>query len=138
MKNVSDIMTRKVYSVDESTSIRDVHKLMNQQCIQHVIVTGKNQMLTGIISDRDVKKYISPFVGSARETPQDKATLNLKAISIMAKQVTTIHPEDSLKVCTETMLTKNIHALPVTEKKTDRLLGVVTTTDLLKVFLSML
>ncbi|MCB9229205.1 MAG: CBS domain-containing protein [Deltaproteobacteria bacterium] len=138
LKFVSDVMTRKLYTVTPDADIKSIHEIMQKKCVQHLLVSGKSGELLGMISDRDIKKYISPFVGSGAETSKDRATLNLRAATIMAKNIIVAHPEDSLKHCTETMLSKSIHALPIVEKQGDRLVGLVTTTDLLRVLLSIL
>jgi hypothetical protein len=49
---------------------------------------------------------------------------------VMAKRLVTIAPETTIKEAAEILATKEFHALPVVEG--DLLVGIVTTTDLIK------
>ena len=95
--------------------------------------TGK---LIGLISDRDVKKFMSPFIGSQRETAQDKATLDIQIGKVMVKSLITVKPDEEIKSAIEKMLPKKLGCIPVVEDD-GRLVGIVTTIDLIKLLLSM-
>lgn len=132
MKKVSDIMTKSLVTVSKDETLEVASKLMSEKGISHLLVIAPDSSLLGIISDRDTKKFISPFVGSGRETPQDKATLSIKVERIMKTDVITVSPDDTVKLCIEKMLTKAIHAVPVVEGSSRRLRGIVTTTNIMK------
>lgn len=55
---VSDIMTPIIFSVDESSSIKQVAELMMQEHLHRVFVKNKN-ILTGIITTYDLLRVIA-------------------------------------------------------------------------------
>mgnify|MGYP000061852150 FL=1 len=55
---VSDIMTPIIFSVDESSSIKEVAELMMKEQLHRVFVKDKN-ILTGIITTYDLLKVIA-------------------------------------------------------------------------------
>lgn len=118
-------------------NLGEINKIMTDAKIHHLLVVDDSGKLIGVVSDRDIKKFISPFVGSKRETTQDKATLLIKVENVMIKNVITCRPDDSIKAVVEMMLQKTIHSTPVVDDS-GKLVGVVTSTDLLKLFLTSL
>jgi acetoin utilization protein AcuB len=132
MKKISDIMTKSLVTVGREETIEVANQIMTEKRINHILVVSPDGTLLGIVTDRDTKKFISPFVGSGRETPQDKATLAIKVEKIMKQDMVKVGPDDPIKLCIEKMLTKAIHAVPVVEADSKRLKGIVTTTNIMK------
>jgi CBS domain-containing protein len=136
-KKVSEIMSRRLETLGVDATLHDAHKTMREKSIRHLPVvepgTGK---LIGLISDRDVKKFMSPFIGSQRETAQDKATLDIQIGKVMVKNLITVKPDEDIKSAIEKMLPKKLGCLPVVEDD-GRLVGIITTIDLIKLLLSM-
>ena len=52
---------------------------------------------------------------------------------LMRNKLTTVHPENSIKEVAEIFVESEYHSLPVVNG--DRLVGIVTTTDLIKYLL---
>ena len=134
---VSDIMSKNLKKAHSKQTLGEVNQMMAESKIHHLLVVDDADKLIGVVSDRDIKKFISPFVGSKRETEQDKATLLIKVENIMVKNVITCRPEDTIKTIVELMLQKIIHSTPVVDDS-GKLVGLVTSTDLLKLFLTSL
>ena len=137
MKTAAEIMTKNVVTVKQDTSLQDALKMMDEQKISHLVVVDDDRKVIGIFSDRDVKKLVSPFAGSSRETDQDRATLKIKAAQLMKSPIIAVKPDDSIKTCAEKMLQKSIHAVPVIEENAE-VKGIVSSSDLLKVLIGML
>ncbi len=55
---VEDIMTRKVFTVDEETSVEDIATLMIEKGISRVPVVREGQ-LVGIVTRRDIVKFLA-------------------------------------------------------------------------------
>ena len=51
----------------------------------------------GVISDRDLLKALSPYIGTATETSRDVATLNKRAHQIMSRKPITIGPQAGIE-----------------------------------------
>ncbi|KPK14293.1 MAG: hypothetical protein AMK69_29165 [Nitrospira bacterium SG8_3] len=114
--NVESIMTRKV-----------VVKL------HHLLVVG-NQGLLGVISDRDLLKALSPFVGALDEHPRDLAILNKKAHQIMSREPVAVDKETSVEEAANLLLSENVSCLPVTSPEGD-VEGILTWKDIFKAYL---
>lgn len=133
----SDIMSSNLKKIKGSATINDAHKMMMSLNIHHLLVVNDKDVLVGIVSDRDIKRMLSPFIGSKYESPQDKATLLVKVEGIMSKNVEKCTSEAPLKNCVEMMLQKVIHSVPIVNNE-EKLVGIVTATDVLKKFLGYL
>src|SRR5215470_9586178 len=129
---VKDIMQRDVVTVTPETRLTQVRRLLQPRGFRHVPVVD-NGALVGIISDRDVKQAVVSLVGSG-STGQalEQARERLTAAEIMRRAVTTAAPMFAVEEAARLMTTQKISALPVTEG--DRLVGIVTETDVLDLF----
>ena len=137
MKTTEEIMSGNLLTAPVSATLEKAHQLMEEKQTHHILITDNEQRLVGILSDRDIKKFASPFAGSELETSQDKATFSLSVERIMSKNPATISPQESVKACIEKMLENSIHSLPVLDD--DRmLLGIVTSTDIFKYVLTLI
>jgi signal-transduction protein with cAMP-binding, CBS, and nucleotidyltransferase domain len=117
---VKDVMINDLATLDISTSIRDAAKLMDEKEIGCIIVT-KNQLPIGILTERDFVKRIA-----AKEKP-----LTTSLEEVMSTPLIEIDPNETVWEAAQIMKTKNIHKLPV--KKDNKIIGIVTTTDLVKI-----
>ena len=134
-KRAADFMVRQTHTIDSNASLIDAHNQMQAFRIHHLLVVDKAGLLLGILSDRDVKKFSSPFAGSPIESDRDRATMKITVSRFASKDVFTCRPNDPLKKCIEIMLQKSVHAIPVVDES-NRLLGIVTATDMLKLLLN--
>jgi acetoin utilization protein AcuB len=136
-KKVSDIMSKRLEVLSTDETLKDAHKIMREKSIRHLpVVERATNKLLGLISDRDIKKFMSPFIGSQRETAQDRATLDIEVGKVMCKTLITVGPDEELKSAIEKMLPKKLGCLPVVDAD-GRIVGIVSTIDMLKLLLSM-
>lgn len=117
---VKDVMIDDLATLDISTSIRDAAKLMDEKDIGCIIVT-KNQSPVGILTERDFVKRIT-----AKEKP-----LSTVIGEVMSSPLIEIDPNETVWEAAQIMKINNIHKLPV--KKDNQIIGIVTTTDLVKI-----
>ena len=93
--------------------------------------------LIGVLSDRDLLKHISPFVGqNMMERPQDRRTLNLRVHQIMSRRLHTVGPEVSVQVAADRMIAAGVSCLPVVGPDGSAL-GIVTWKDLLAAYVAL-
>ncbi|GAB1422565.1 hypothetical protein MASR2M15_28000 [Anaerolineales bacterium] len=128
-------MSYKVACVQLDTSLKQAREIMANHQVTHLPVLDEKGQLAGIISDRDCKMAMnSPFI--MRERWQDEELdQHLKIESIAIEEPLTIGPDENLKVAIEYMLKEHIGCLPVLES--EKLIGIITRTDILKAFLSL-
>jgi len=133
-----DVMARNLKTVRKDLSVRDAYDLMEKEQVRHLIITDlSSNTLIGIVSDRDLKRIISPFAGTKAETDRDRATVELPLEKIMRREVITVKPDDPLKLVVDKILKHTISAVPVVAAD-KKVLGIVSTTDLLRVMLGLL
>jgi acetoin utilization protein AcuB len=129
---VKDIMQADVVTVTPDTRLPQVLRLLQPRGFRHVPVTDRGA-LVGIISDRDLKQAMASLAGSgAGGVALESARERLTAAEIMVRTVATIGPMFPAEEAARLMVTRKISALPVTEG--DRLVGIVTETDVLQLF----
>ncbi len=130
---IGRIMTTRVVTIEMDDSLEVVRDLFKKVRFHHLLVVD-NQKLVGIISDRDMLKAVSPFVGTMSETTRDRATLNKRAHQIMSHHPVTVRSSCSLQEAAQLMLARGVSCLPVTTMNGE-VLGIVTWKDVLRAIL---
>jgi len=130
---IGKIMTVRVITIEMDDSLEVVRDIFKKVRFHHLLVVD-NEKLVGIISDRDVLKAVSPYVGTMSETTRDQATLNKRAHQIMSHHPVTIRPSCPLQEAAELMLARGVSCLPVTTIDGE-VLGLVTWKDVLRAIL---
>lgn len=130
---VSSIMTSQVVSLDINTPLREVVNTMKQHKFRHIPVS-KSGELVGIISKSDVNRltFSSMFEGQAEA---DEAVLEMLTLEqVMTAHPRTVHADAPIKELAEIFSKEEFHALPVINE-TGKLVGIVTTTDVIRFML---
>ena len=114
---VKDIMTKAIISVDSSTTVFQVAKMMEQGGIGAVLVK-KDGTTSGIITDRDYAIKIAV----------DKLPMDTSVEKVASFPLVTIPQNDSIIVAASLMSSKKIRKLAVVED--GNVIGIITSTDL--------
>ena len=128
---VRDIMQSHPVSATLETRLPDLVRVLQRRGFRHLPVLHDGR-LVGIISDRDVKRTMTSAALATEGHARDLLLDGLTAGQIMSRRVWTIGPTSGVEEAAWIMATQRISALPVTEG--DRLLGIVTETDILALF----
>lgn len=88
-----------------------------------------------MLSDRDIIRAISPFLGTIVEQARDAHTLLRPVIQIATFHPVTVHRSASIYEATALLLDRGISCLPVVDDA-GRIVGIVTSTDLMRGMLS--
>ena len=114
---VKEIMTRVLISVDPSTTVYQVAKMMEQGGLGAIIVKEDN-IPKGIITDRDfaIKIAINKY---SLDTPVHK---------VASYPLQTINSNESILVAADIMSTKKIRKLVVVDD--GKVVGIITSTDI--------
>ena len=132
---VKDLMTAKVFTVTPNDLIDRVFFLIHYEKLRHLPVVEKGKVV-GIISDRDMYKALGPKSNSkVIEANSDNTELHVvvkKVRHIMKRGIITVTPTTLASEAASLMTEHRIGALPVIEK--EKLVGILTSTDILKVF----
>tara|TARA_R110000850_G_scaffold41434_1_gene106211 strand:- start:112898 stop:113323 length:426 start_codon:yes stop_codon:yes gene_type:complete len=126
---VSTIMTKNVVKLNLQDDLTKAESLFKKNKIRHIPVVNGSKII-GMLSYTDLLRI--SFVDAVDEDELIDATVyNMFTVEqVMAKNLVTISPETTIKEAAEILSNKEFHALPVCEG--DLLVGIVTTTDLIK------
>lgn len=116
---VSDIMKKQVISIDSSLTVQDAAKMMADSKVGCLVVIDKNRPV-GILTERD-------FVTKVALLEKSPA---IQVGEIMTSPLVTISPKETAVKLADLMKDRKIHKVPVTDG--DRLVGIVTATDLIR------
>jgi acetoin utilization protein AcuB len=115
---VAEIMTREVQTVPPEMSAAEAWDLMRRRQIHHLVVTAGSEVM-GVLSDRDAGGRRGAIV-RARSRVAD----------LMTTAVVTAAPDMTVRKIANLMRGRTIGCVPVTDR--ERLVGIVTTSDLLE------
>lgn len=130
---VSVIMTKNVHTVNLSDELADVVQTLKKHKIRHIpVVDGKD--VVGIISRTDINRLT---FGSLFENQDgaDEAILSMLSVSqVMSSNPRLVQATTTIREVAEIFANEEFHALPVTDDQ-GKLVGIVTTTDIIKYLL---
>ena len=126
---VRDVMTPDPITVQPDDTLLTAQERMAECACRRLPVVDQDRRLVGIITDRDVRLALnSPLV--LRERWQDDMLVTQTTVEIcMTADPLTIAPDAPLELVVDALLKRKISGLPVVEG--DRLVGIITVTDLL-------
>ncbi|MFI7355323.1 CBS domain-containing protein [Streptomyces avidinii] len=129
---VADLMTDEVVSVAPGTAFKDVAKLLAQYDISGVPVLDDEDRVVGVVSLTDLLAHTLPGHHSSEQgiTAAGPPT----AGDLMSVPAVTVHAEETVADAARLMTRRSIERLPVVDVE-DRLVGIVTRRDLLRMFL---
>jgi len=123
MKNVRDVLNRKavaVFAVTPNTTVFEALEMMMDKNISALLVMDNN-VLKGIITERDYARKIVLKGKSSRDTPVSE---------IMTANLITVSPTDSIDYCMNVITERHIRHLPVVENNT--VCGMISIGDVVK------
>lgn len=126
---IQSLMTRKVVTVSMDDTIEEARRIFERHGFHHLIVE-ENAQIVGVISDRDLLKNLSPFIGRVDERPRDSALLRRHIHQVMTRDLVYVGPETSVLDAALLMLSEKVSCLPVVDGCM-RCVGIVTSRDLL-------
>lgn len=132
---VKNYMTTKLTTITTDTKLSEARKIFVEQEIHHLPVVQGDQELIGLLSYNDLLRVDSGTLYNQDQKQADALIDNMCSVSeAMTKEVTTLNTNETIKNATETLAKGGFHSLPVLEN--NKVVGMVTSTDLLRYFLS--
>ena len=126
MTTAQDIMSKKVVAVESNSTVSDIAKLMDKNKVSSIIIT-KDEKPVGIITERDMVSKI---------TAQNKKPSEVRTVEIMASPLVVVSALTPVDEVVEKMILNKIRRIVVLNGT--ETLGIITVTDFMKHFHSML
>jgi CBS domain-containing protein len=140
-KHVSDVMTRKVITLKDTTPIAEAWETMLKHLLKALPVLNKDGKVVGILTDEDLldragleqhlsiaerldEKILQSELNGLRSSP-------LKVADVMTSPAITIREDEPLSVAVARMAEHGIKRLPVLDEQ-GKLIGVLSRVDVLK------
>lgn len=147
LKKASEVMNKKVRTVNRALSLRELSQLLLEEKISGVPVVDKNGVLIGMVTETDILNielepemplYFDPlftfgYFEFVRKYESDiKDYMDTKTVGdVMKRRVLSVKEDDTTDLVTQIMVSKNINRLPVVDKE-GRVVGIITRSDLLR------
>jgi len=128
---VRDYMTEDVVFANLRDGLHQTLTRMRERGIRHMPVIGDDGALTGIVSDRDLRRpdFVDPDTNLTRPFALDNSVTVAHA---MTRDPSTVAPDAPLRVALDLFIERHFGALPVV---TDgEVVGILSTVDLLRAF----
>jgi len=128
---IAKIMTTDLITLSFSDTLYTAEKRMKVNHIRHIPVVEGDKLM-GLLSMSDLKR-ISFIDAYSKEGTEDTPVYNMLSINdIMIKNPITATSDTSILEVSKLLISKEFHSLPVVDH--GKLVGIVTTTDILVFF----
>lgn len=133
-KPVSNIMTTSLISLDLNThNLKDAESLFRKHNIRHLPVID-HHVLVGIISQTDIQRLSFADNFGEEEHDIDTAIYEMLTLSqVMVRKPITVTEKQTIGEVAKIFTMGDFHALPVVRNQ--KIVGIVTTTDIIKLLL---
>ncbi len=130
---ISTIMTQNVITLNNTDDLLTAEKLFKKHHIRHIPVI-KGSTAIGMLSYTDLLRISFADAIEDEDTNVDTIVYNMFTIEqVMAKNLVTVTSTATIKEVAEILSKNEFHALPVVND--GKLIGIVTTTDLINYLL---
>ncbi|GGT07345.1 hypothetical protein GCM10010271_07270 [Streptomyces kurssanovii] len=145
-RTVGEVMTNEVVQAHPETSFDELARLLTSHRISGLPVVDDDDKVMGVVSQTDLTRR---HAGRGHDGPARRRMLVtlkrlagarpavssvLAARELMTSPAVTVHPEQRVVDAARIMERRHIDRLPVVDEE-DRLIGITTRRDLLRVFL---
>ena len=133
---VKERMSHPVITIKPEIPIMEAHELMQKEHIRRLPVINKHKRLVGIVSEKDLLHAEPSDVTSLDVWELHYMLSKIIVKEVMTRDVITITENTPLEEAARIMADNKIGGLPIL--RDDRVVGIITETDLFKIFLEML
>lgn len=126
---VSELMTRDVISVDETTTLGEAIGVLVEHGFRHVPIVRDRRPI-GMVSDRDLRR-IEGMVASALAGASGAAAYDAPVTSIAQGEPITVTRDASAREAIDAMLDAHVSSVLVVDERGE-LAGIVSTVDVLR------
>ncbi|GGJ48297.1 CBS domain-containing protein [Streptomyces brasiliensis] len=142
---IGEVMTREVVQARPETPFKDVARLLDRHRISGLPVVDRDDKVVGVVSETDLIRHQAASSASRRATELPRPATGRPARhaadgkaatagDLMSTPAVTVHPEQRVADAARVMERHGVERLPVVDEE-DRLIGIATRRDLLRVFL---
>jgi acetoin utilization protein AcuB len=132
---VGERMSRPVISVSPDAPINEVLAMFKKEHIRRAPVMNKGK-LVGIVSERDLLNASPSSATTLSVWELNYLISKVKVRNVMSRKIITVTRDTPIEEAARIMADKKIGGMPVVDG--DRVVGMITETDLFKIFLELM
>ena len=121
VKAILDTKGGNVITIEPTASLEQAAKILAERRIGALVVTGPEQRVVGIVSERDIVAMLAARGCHALDVP---------LTAVKTRKVTTCSPADTISTIMERMTEGKFRHVPVVEQ--GRLTGIISIGDVVK------
>jgi acetoin utilization protein AcuB len=133
---VGERMSKPVISVQPQMPIQEAHNLMKRERVRRFPVVTQAGKLVGIVSESDLLHASPSDVTSLSVWELNYLISRIKVEEVMSRDVRTVAEDTPVEAAARIMADNKIGGMPVV--RDGEVVGMITETDLFKIFLEML
>ncbi|MBW1727319.1 MAG: CBS domain-containing protein [Deltaproteobacteria bacterium] len=122
---INALMIPDPITITENASIQEAIELMKVNSIRHLPVVGTGNRLKGFVTLSDLKQgFIPSMLGE------------VSLADLIIRNPIVVRPDDDVEIAAQLIYKHKIGGMPVV--KNDKLVGIITGTDILRAFIDMM
>jgi acetoin utilization protein AcuB len=129
--SLGGVMTTRLVTVEIDDPLEVVKQIFDSVKFHHLLVVDAGKKLCGVISDRDLLRALSPYIGTASENSRDTATLKKRVHQIMTRKPVTLPPEATVADAVKVFLEHRVSCIPIVGPGF-KAVGILSWRDVLK------
>lgn len=136
---VQEVMTPSPITITPDTTIGESMELMHGHTIRHLPVIEEGKVI-GVVSDRDLTfMHSMPRIYTTLHDSDVNAVLirpitdAMKLRFTLYEDVVTVFPDETIEVAVDKIIIHRLSALPVVDRKSLELVGILSYVDILTV-----
>lgn len=131
-------MSKALVTILETESLESAYAVMQKNTIRHLPVVNEDGDVVGILSERDLERAMISEVSGEGAYRNESCQFDPDNLvrDYMSWPVKTVHKDAPLKSVAQKMIKEKVSSYLVTDNS--KVLGILTTEDLLKVLVSLL
>ena len=133
---VGDLMTTELVTLTEDETLAHAQRCMARGRIRHLPVT-RDDRLVGLITHRDLLAASFSIFAEVESIEQRRIFTTVPVVEAMHRDVVTVMPNLGVSQAARILLENKYGCLPVVDEE-DRLLGIVTEADFLRLTVHLL
>jgi acetoin utilization protein AcuB len=124
-------MTYNPATVDANASVAEAVEILRELDIRHLPVV-QDGVLVGILSDRDLRQVDEQLLSGIGKPGTADLRRSTAVVRIMSSDVIAVHPDTHVTEIIGILIETKIGAVPVIERSTRELVGIVSYIDVLR------
>jgi CBS domain-containing protein len=132
---VRDFMTTDVTSLQDTDTLLDARMVFVRSSFRHLPVLQGKQ-LVGVVTEHDVRQYTPSTLSGVSPEEYNRILETTPVTRAMTREPMTVRPDQPVFEAANILYTRRFGCLPVVEN--GELVGIVTTTDMLRLLVRMI